>query len=337
MSTSDSIILEDESDLAPEDDSNNSSGSTSLSLTTMSAISSPPPPATRRKSFDLNTMDPEDWLVKHLSSPGLATEKDDESTEESWSSVSTKNRPKESNYYAPPTIAFFNGDDAEVGLVRTRASSTSLHDDDDVEQGEDVVVPPGYDHETEEEQEEYVAHVEGRVVDDDESGVVLVVDGEVTQEEKNRKALIMVSFVVFVAIALIVLVVAFSTLAMNRNGRNPPESGRLQPTAMNTTNNSKAAGQNHTLKEPSMIATFVRNQTIADGFRANTSDPSRSLLIIPVGGYILDLLRRPGINMTVFGQTANGYYEMAKIPQLIAKVFQPSYSGHIVSSKSAHC
>jgi hypothetical protein len=302
MSTAESIL--DESDLS---DTHRSS-----------TMSSPP---ARRMSFNLNTMDPEDWLAKNLAREGLVMEDNESCKEES--SVSSSN---EMSGYAPTTAILYDTEDYD-GVRATRGSRTSRHHD--VEQGEDVVVA-----EYDEAEQEFMARIEGRVVNDDES--VLVVEGEVTQEVKNRKVLIMVSLGVFVAIALIVLVVALSTLAMKRNGPASSQSGVLATASMNTTDDNNIVGQKNT---PELsITTILPNQTIADGFlRANTSDPGRSLLIVPIGRYVLDLLRRPGINMTVFGLTDNDYYEMAKIPKLIAKVFQPSYSGHIVSSKSAHC
>jgi hypothetical protein len=261
--------------------------------------------------------------------------------------VNDTSRPKESGHATPPRITIINSNDEELDALvvrNARASSTRRFYDDDIEQRSDVLVRTGYDHETEEEEEEevevvvveveeyeFAAHCEGRLVDDEESGV-LVLDGEVTQEEKNQKMLIMVSFVVFAAISFIVLVVALSTLALNRNRPNPPMSGILQST---TTNNSKAAGKNYTPEEPLMIETFFPNQTIKDGFLmgASISDPVGSLAVIPIGKYVLDLVGRPDINMTVFGIGLEAYTTgLAKTPTLLVKFFQPTFSGHTVSS-----
>jgi hypothetical protein len=149
---------------------------------------------------------------------------------------------------------------------------------------------------------------------------ILLVQGERTQESKNRRALIHVTCAVFVVMAI---VAGFVSLFSRK------------------TQASATAQNNRTASSPTVSPILVSsssvdfpNKTLADGFiLAANENPIYNLQIIPIAAVFLDILRQTDKNMTVFGFTEGALSQLMNNYQLLTRAIQPTYSGQMVRYK----
>jgi hypothetical protein len=291
----------------------------------------------RRPSANLNSMDPEDWLIKNQESIGQTAhrlippariksgdEPDYEAleyaTECDETSIDHKNSADDLEY--PTTIPSGYPRTAQTSETQTNSKSESLptvsrrHDvecgDEEMMTAHVEFVQTLTEHSTpglQSRSTRLSCHsCEGSLVED-----ILVVQGERTQEAKNRRALIHVTSAVFVVLAIVAGVVFnFSR-----------KTHEATATALNN------------MTAPSPIVFPVQefpNMTIADGLVwANNEHPSNSLLTIPIADVFIDILRQTDRNMTVLGLSEDAIGQFMNNFQILKMAIQPTYSGHTVS------
>ena len=294
----------------------------------------------RSTSANLNLMDPEDWLIKHqerieqtahrLKPAGMKSgESDDSALKYPTECNETSNNQKNSDDYEKPgTIASGFSKTAQSSETRTSGSESypTVSRRHYVEHGvqemltADVQViqtfSPTEDNSMPEMQTRNSGisrqSFAGSLVED-----ILLVQGERTQESKNRRALIHVTCAVFVVMAIVAGIVSLFS-----------RKTQASATARNNWTASSPTGSPILVSSSSVD---FPNKTLADGFiLAANENPGNSLQIIPIADVFLDILRQTDRNMTVFGLTEGAVSQLVNNYQMLKRAIQPTYSGHMV-------
>jgi hypothetical protein len=166
---------------------------------------------------------------------------------------------------------------------------------------------------------------------------VLVIDGELTQEAKNRQALRLISCVVLTVITVVVVVIISAVAATNSRSKSSPQIV-LSARATRAPSTSKAPSQSPSpppklLLTPSEMLTF----TLEQGFvRVPNDNPGLTMTFKDVSAFPLErlftstLLRRDK-NFTVFGLNPTAIKALLARTDLVDKLFKPQFTGHLVS------